>query len=52
VQAYGHAVASEQSSDNFDPFGAMGSLNVVGSDLRQIDRKCGVRQSAAKHQSV
>lgn len=56
VQTYDNAVAAEQSSNNFGVLGAignaMGSVNVVGSDLRRIDRECGVPQSAAGKQGI
>lgn len=56
VQAFDQAAASEQSSNNFSALGAIsdavGSLKVVGSDQRQVDRECGVPQSAAANQDI
>jgi hypothetical protein len=56
VQSYDTANASEQSANDFQVLGAigsaMGAANVVGADLQQIDRECGVPVSAAGHQGI
>jgi hypothetical protein len=56
AQAYDAANANEQEANNFQALGAIAqteqAVEVIGNDLRQIDRECGVPQSAAGHQGI